>query len=175
MQRGVVNITEQEMHFIEGLGLLIEKSGGTKTLGRVFGYLLLADQPKTLDEIAEALLFSKATASLTIRQGLLTGLFEKASQPGERKTFYRANAQSWISAMTKKMNTLQEWEKLVATGLDGLPPGNKTARDRLIKLKDYFDFLNWYFADFTEEYNRWSRGEINPAVPKQAQCPPSNH
>lgn len=38
----------QELHFIEDLGLLVEKSGGSRTLVRVFGYLLLADRPKTL-------------------------------------------------------------------------------------------------------------------------------
>lgn len=165
-------ITEQEMRFIEDMGLLIEKSGGAKTLGRVFGYLLLADKPKTLDDIATTLLFSKATASLTIRQGLLTGLFDKVSKPGERKTLYRANSQSWVSAMTHKMSALQEWEKLIVMGLGSLPPDNKAARDNLMGLKDYFDFLNWYLADFTDVYTRWRRGEINPATPKKAQWPP---
>lgn len=68
----------------------MENSGATKTLGRTFGYLLLADQPRTLDEIAKDLLFSKATASLTVRQGLIMHIFEKVSIPGERKAYYCA-------------------------------------------------------------------------------------
>ena len=171
-KRGVVKITEPELRFIEDLGLLFEISNGSKTMGRVFGYLLLADRPKTLDDIASALMFSKATASLTMRQGLLTGLFEKVSLPGERKTLYRANTQSWINAMTNKMNSLHEWEKLIETGLGFIIPGNQAARDNLTGLKDYFDFLNWYLTDFTEEYTRWKKGAINPTTPKKAHRPP---
>ena len=78
-------INPEERRFIEDFGLLFEESGGSRTLGRVFGYLLLAESPRTLDEISADLLFSKATASLTIRQGLTMRLFEKVGRPGQRK------------------------------------------------------------------------------------------
>lgn len=78
--------TESErFQFVENMGLLFERSGASRTLGRVFGYLLLSGEPKTLDEIAEGLLFSKATASLTVRQGLFLHFFEKISIPGEQR------------------------------------------------------------------------------------------
>ncbi|MEW6725513.1 MAG: hypothetical protein AB1327_00920 [Bacillota bacterium] len=159
-----------ELDFIEEMGLLMEKHGGSKTLGRVFAYLILADQPKTLDEIAEDLLFSKATASLTIRQGLMLRFFEKVSIPGERKTHYRVNARSWINAMSAKLKAIQEWENLVDSGLSLVSPGNQAARENLEVLKDYFDFLRWYFADITEQYERWKKGGINP----QKQRPKGN-
>ena len=107
----------QRFQFAENMGLLFERSGASKTLGRVFGYLLLSGEPKTLDEIAEGLLFSKATASLTVRQGLFLRFFEKISIPGERKDHYQANAGFWIGSMSQQIDSLKEWEELVEKDL----------------------------------------------------------
>lgn len=150
-----------ELQFIEDIGLLIENSGGSKTLGRIFGYLLLADKPKTLDEIAKDLLFSKATASLTIRQGLVIRFFEKVSIPGKRKAHYRVSMNSWINATLEKVNAMAEWEKLIERGLGFVSPENRPALENLKGMKDYFDFVRWYFSDITEQYERWKKGEIN--------------
>lgn len=138
----------------------MEKSGGPRTLGRVFGYLLLSGQPKTLDEIARDLLFSKATASLTVRQGLLTHFFEKVSIPGERKDYFRANVHSWINSMSDQINVMTAWEKLIERGLNLLDPDNRIAAENLEGLKDYFNFLRWYLSDFEDQYDCWKKGEI---------------
>jgi predicted transcriptional regulator len=151
----------RELQFIEELGLIIERSGGSKTLGRTFGYLLLADKPKTLDEIAVDLLFSKATASLTIRQGLSARFFEKVGVPGERKTYYRANVQSWINTMAEQINVLTEWRNLVESGLGFVPADNHVAQENLKGLKDYLDFMRWYLTDIGEQYECWKKGEID--------------
>lgn len=162
----MVGITPLELHFIEDLGLLIEKAGGSRTLGRVFGYLLLADKPKTMDDIAADLLFSKATASLTIRQGLITRFFEKASIPGERKAYYRMNMQTWINAMSEKMNIVAEWDRLIESGLNAVSPENGAALENLKGMKDYIDFIHWYFSDFPQQYRRWKNGEIDKNIQK---------
>ncbi|MCL5290522.1 MAG: GbsR/MarR family transcriptional regulator [Bacillota bacterium] len=147
---------------IEEMGLLFEKSGASKTFGRIFAYLLLAEKPKTLDEIAEDLLFSKATASLTLRQGLLIQFFEKVSLPGERKTFFKVNTESWIRATSAKMKALHEWDRLISKGLSIVPADNREATEKLQAMKDYFDFIAWYFSDINEYYERWKKGEIKP-------------
>lgn len=160
-------IESAELLFMENMGLIFERSGASKTLGRVFGCLLLAEQPKTLDEIAKDLFFSKATASLTVRQGLALRLFEKVSMPGERKDLYRASSVSWISLMTHKINALVEWEALVEQGLGVLKPDNRLARENLSAMKDYLDFLRWYMADFREQYELWKKGQINKDSSKE--------
>lgn len=138
----------------------MEKSGGSRTLGRVFGYLLLADKPRTLDQIASDLLFSKATASLTVRHGLIIHFFEKVSIPGERKDYYRANIQSWINATSDHIKVLSAWEMLIDRGLALLGPDNRAAAENLEGLKDYFNFTRWYLSDFEEQYKLWKKGEI---------------
>ncbi len=160
-------IESAELRFIENMGLIFERSGASKTLGRVFGRLLLAEQPKTLDQIAADLFFSKATASLTMRQGLALRLFEKVSIPGERKDLYRARSESWISLMADKINTLIEWEALVGQGLCILKPENQFAVENLSAMKDYLDFLRWYMEDFREQYELWKKGQINKNTAKE--------
>jgi len=139
----------------------MESAGATKTLGRTFGYLLLTDRPRTLDEIAGHLLFSKATASLTIRQGLLMRIFEKVSLPGERKAHYRANIQSWIQSSMEKAGSMMLWEQLIDRGLDVVPLQYRESRKNLMVLKDYFSFVNWYLSDIKLQYERWTKGELN--------------
>lgn len=146
-------------NFIEKTGLLFERSGGSKTLGRVFGYLLISGQPRTLDEMVEDLLFSKATASLTVRQGLLVQLFEKVSIPGERKNCYQVNIQSFINLMSEKIKSIAEWNSLIDFGLD-LSSENKDAIANLMGLRDYLNFLEWYLADIAEAYKRWKKDEF---------------
>jgi DNA-binding transcriptional regulator GbsR (MarR family) len=143
----------------------MENAGASKTLGRIFGYLLLADQPRSLDEIARDLLFSKATASLTIRQGLAMRIFEKVSLPGERKSYYRANVQSWIKASMEKARAMKVWEKAIDRGL-GFVSHNRESRENLKELKDYFNFVNWYLSDIEIQYERWKKGEIDESSEK---------
>ncbi|MGE5417519.1 MAG: GbsR/MarR family transcriptional regulator [Acidobacteriota bacterium] len=149
------------LKFIEDFGLIIERQGGSRTLGRIFGYLLLSDKPKTLDDIAEDLLFSKATASLTIRQGLAAKWFEKVSIPGERKTFYRVNMDSWISITKESYVALDEMIKIVDYGLSVANSKNIDAIENLSGMKDFFEFIVWYLADMDIQYERWKKGEID--------------
>lgn len=161
-----------EWNFIENFGLLVERKGGTRSLGRVFGYLLLADRPKTLDEIAEDLLFSKATASLTVRQGVMGGFFEKVSIPGERKIFFRVSVKSWIDMTVEQVNWIREWDRLIKAVLKNIDSDNQMARDNLNDFKEYLDFIQWYFADIPSKFERWKadRGKkaSSPIITKEA-------
>jgi DNA-binding transcriptional regulator GbsR (MarR family) len=155
-----------ELRFIEELGLLVEKSAGSRTLGRVLGYLLLADRPRNLDQISRDLLFSKATASLTVRQGQAIGIFEKVSIPGERRAYYQAATRNLINVLRNKTKSIREWQRLIDYGLGSVSPHNRKATENLQGLKDYLDFVDWYLADIDEQYKRWRRGEIFRNTPK---------
>ena len=100
--------TESErFQFVENMGLLFERSGASRTLGRVFGYLLLSGEPKTLDEIAEGLLFNKATASLTVRQGLFLHFLRRSAFPASEGITTRLMPVSGIGSMSQKIRFSQ--------------------------------------------------------------------
>lgn len=148
-------MNQHQWNFIESFGLLLERKGGTRSLGRVLGYLLLMDGPRTLDEIADELLFSKATASLTLRQGMVAGLFEKVTIPGERKAHFRVNVATWIGMTVEQVKWIAEWDSLIEPVLADLDPENEEARRNLTELKDYLNFVADYFSDIPEKYARW--------------------
>ena len=53
--------------FIERMGLAIERMGLSRTFGRLFGLLMVADRPLSLDEMVERLHVSKASVSTNAR------------------------------------------------------------------------------------------------------------
>ena len=70
-------ISREHEWFVGEMGLTFEADGFTRIGGRLFGHLLLADRPLSLDEIAAALRVSKASVSTDARR-----LLEKASSNG---------------------------------------------------------------------------------------------
>ena len=81
---------------VEKLGVIFEQTGVAPMVGRVVGYLILAEPPyKTFDEIAGFLGASKSAVSnaLTLLQSL--GVVEYFKQPGDRKRYFRLNIDQW--------------------------------------------------------------------------------
>lgn len=156
-----IAITTEELQFIEDVGMFIENSGGQRTIGRILGYLLLAEEPKSLDEIAADLLVSKATASLTVRQGLLMGLYEKTSIPGDRKIYFRINVSSWMDTYSKLIHDrVAEWERILDKAVGFIVPEQQVALANLTSMRNYYDFFEWHLSNLDERYKQWKEGKV---------------
>ena len=83
-----------------------------------------------------------------------------------RKARYRSNTQSWIKASLEKAGAMQLWAQVIDLGLSTVPAQNRESRQNLSVLKDYFSFINWYLADLTVQYERWTKGAIDKASEK---------
>jgi DNA-binding transcriptional regulator GbsR (MarR family) len=75
--------------FIEHMGLVAEADGLSRIAGRLFGALLLADAPRSLDDLAERLGVSKASVSTDIRRLRDRGVAERVGRPGDRRDYYQ--------------------------------------------------------------------------------------
>ena len=75
--------------FVEQMGLVAETDGLPRIAGRVFGHLLLAERPCSLDELAAALGVSKASVSTDARLLSERRLVERVGQPGDRRDYYQ--------------------------------------------------------------------------------------
>ncbi len=75
--------------FVEQMGIVAETDGMPRIAGRVFGHLLLAERPCSLDELAAALGVSKASVSTDARLLSERRLIERVSQPGDRRDYYQ--------------------------------------------------------------------------------------
>jgi len=62
--------------------------GMTLTVGRVFGLLLLSDEPLGLDDIARELSMSKSAASRTMRDLEHIGIVRRLGTPGSRRVVF---------------------------------------------------------------------------------------
>ena len=75
--------------FTDRLAMLFENDGQPPIAGRIFGLLLLSDDALSLDELAEALGVSKASASTNARLLAQLGVVEQVRRPGSRRDYYR--------------------------------------------------------------------------------------
>ena len=75
--------------FVARMGESTEQDGFPRIAGRVFGYMLLSEQPCSIQEIADALGVSKASVSTDARQWLDHGVLERVARDNDRRDFYQ--------------------------------------------------------------------------------------
>jgi HTH-type transcriptional regulator, glycine betaine synthesis regulator len=75
---------------IEAGGRLCQLLGLPRSTGQIYGLLYLSIKPLSLDDLAELLSISKASASLGTRQLLSWGAIRQVWVPGERRDFFEA-------------------------------------------------------------------------------------
>ena len=92
-------LNDEQKVLIEDFGTYIESSGGARSLGKIWGYLLISGIPKSLDDMVNDLQISKGMASLSVRQGVQISLFRKVGIPGSKRDFYQLHTDSWASTL----------------------------------------------------------------------------
>ncbi len=85
-------MNEQQQEVIERMGRFSESEGMPRIAGRLFGYLLLEREARSLDELVEGLGVSKTSVSSNARLLEQAGLLERVTHPGDRKDYYKMSA-----------------------------------------------------------------------------------
>ena len=106
--------------FVERMATVLEQEGFPRIGGRVFGLLLISENDLSLDEIAEALQVSKASASINTRMLEQRGSIEKVSHRGDRRDFYRVVPDLFERTMQQR---LARWQKIHALLGDSMSLG----------------------------------------------------
>src|SRR4051812_38541175 len=94
--------------FVERAGLLWEADGLPRIAGRIFGLMIIAEDPLSLDQIAEALGVSKASASTDTRLLERLGYLERISKPGDRKDYYCSSARSFEGGLVERIRRIRQ-------------------------------------------------------------------
>ena len=143
----------QLTEFVERLGLMWERAGTSRTVGRLFGWLLVCDPPEqTAADLVAGLGVSKASVSTATRSLELAGLLERTAVPGQRRTLYRVTAQGLggLPRQTiRQFAELAELARLAGEALEGEPSHR---RDRVEVLGD---FATWWQARYEELLADW--------------------
>ena len=116
--------------FIERGGLLWEAEGLPRIAGRIFALVLVSENALSLDEIAETLGVSKASASTDTRLLERIGYVERVSKPGDRKDYYQSSERSFERAMAERIRRMQEFEAFLESGKD-IAIGSAAVRERI--------------------------------------------
>lgn len=125
--------------FIERMGRLFEQDGLARIAGRIFGRLLLAAEPKSLDDLVEELQVSKASVSTNTRLLARLGMVERTTFPGDRRDYYRVLESVHERMLELRLERLQATSELLGDGLRTPAAADPRVRKRLEQYGEFFD------------------------------------
>jgi DNA-binding transcriptional regulator GbsR (MarR family) len=146
-------VTPEEAEFVDRIGLFFEVTGGPRTMGRVYGWLLICDPPKqSLTTLAETLSVSKASVSTVARQLQEGGLIERLPS-STRQHHYRVTPGGFTTVLKVQLSRMGVGIDAADFGLSLLDDDRKEQRERLEDFRDFCQFTTEYYAD--EFMQRW--------------------
>lgn len=137
---------------IEDFGLFWERYGLPRILGRMYGLLLLSNEPHlSLEQIADELNISKASASTIARQLSAMTMITKSTVPGDRRDYYRIADDNYIRSTKESMKGGLALAAYIeqATRLEGLSPAT---RSRLRRMEHFYEALAATVENFFQNY-----------------------
>lgn len=129
-----------ETEFVDRMGLIMERLGGTRTMGRLHAWLMICDPPdRSLTELAADLGVSKTMVSTTARQLELSGMVERVPT-ATREHRYRTISGGWAEVMRVQLAVVRQSLDTFDLGLSILGDDQPGRRDRLQETRDFFAF-----------------------------------
>lgn len=83
-------LQHMQERYIEAAGRATQSFGAGRVIGQIFAYLYFSRDPKSLDDLTEALGISKGAASMAVRQLEQWGALRRLWIKGDRKDYYEA-------------------------------------------------------------------------------------
>jgi len=149
-----MELNQRTRDFIEKMGLMFEHAGSTRTHGRMMALMLVTDKPLSLDEMAERLQISKASLSTNARLAVQIGMAQRVSRPGDRKDYYEMTPASFESMVAHRLQAIDVFIHLADDGLAAIETDNATARIRLEKMKEFYQF---FLGELEDSLARWHK------------------
>ena len=117
----------QGNEFIDELAELLVPWGVPATAGRLYGYLMLNEEPVTLEQIAEALGMSKAGAWNAARFLEQSGNARRLTERGSKRIFFRI-ADEMAPCMLDRLQALGDVGRLIRKSGLAVATGNVRGR-----------------------------------------------
>lgn len=133
-------MTRDEAEFVDRIGLFFEMLGGPRTMGRIYGWLMICQQPsQSLTELTAALGVSKASVSTVIRPMLEGGLVERVPA-STRQHHYRLTPGGFTRVLQIQFARMRAGVEAAEFGLATLDGERTEQRDRLEEFRDFCEF-----------------------------------
>ncbi|GAA3579090.1 MarR family transcriptional regulator [Nonomuraea rosea] len=153
-----MNLPETE--FVDRMGLIMERLGGTRTMGRLYAWLMICDPPEqSLTDLASKLGVSKTAVSTVARQLELSGMAERVPA-ATREHRYRMVGGGWDQIMRGRLAIVRQSLDTLDFGLSILGDDQPGQRDRLSDTRKFFAFV---LQDSDEMFERWKEYREKPS------------
>lgn len=134
--------------FVEHWGMMARSWGINATMGELFALLYVSGADWTADALREWLRVSRGNVSMNLRELMAWGVVHKLHRSGERREFFRAEADVWtlfrrILGERKRREldpTLLVLERSVH--MSSALPGQEVLCKRILDLQQFFALIN---------------------------------
>jgi DNA-binding transcriptional regulator GbsR (MarR family) len=133
----VTNKKTRETHdrFIQGMAQMLVPLGVPQTAARLYGYLLLCEEPTSLDRMVADLAISKSTASVAAHLLEMYTLVRRIGQRGTRRVLFEAS-EDYTGMMNAQKRSLEQLAALIRAGAQSSP--SKKTRERLRTMAEFY-------------------------------------
>jgi DNA-binding transcriptional regulator GbsR (MarR family) len=136
-----------EAEFVDRMGLFFELSGGSRTMGRVYGWLLICDPARqSLTQLADTLSVSKASVSTVSRQLQEGGMVERLPSP-TRQHLYGVTPGGFTSVLGTQASRMRLGVEAAEFGLSMLGEERAEQRERVEDFRDFCEFCTQAYRD----------------------------
>lgn len=140
-------MSPEEAEFVDRLGLFFELLGATRTMGRLYGWLLICHPPEqSLTRLADALSVSKASISTVARQLLEGGMVERLPSP-DRQHLYRVTPGGFTSVLETQLSLMRLGIEPAEFALSVLDEDRAEQRQRVEDFRDFCEFCTNAYRD----------------------------
>jgi DNA-binding transcriptional regulator GbsR (MarR family) len=137
----------QTTDFIERMGLALESDGLPRIAGRIFGLLLVSEDCRSLDELAEELRVSKGSVSTNARLLEQRGVLERNSRPSDRRDYYRVPSDLFSQTMVQRFARWQRFHEAIREARTSLPIRSRKVLHRLEEYEAAYAFMSEVIQD----------------------------
>jgi DNA-binding MarR family transcriptional regulator len=150
-----IMLSPGEGEFVDRMGLFFETLGASRTMGRIYGWLLICNPAQqSLSELAATLSVSKASVSTVARQLLEAGMVERLPS-ASRQHRYRITPGGFTHVLNVQLTLMGSGIQAADFGLQLLGDDRAEQRERL---QDFRDFCEFSISDYRDELvQRWEQ------------------
>lgn len=154
-------LTDAQIRFIDEMASLLTPWEMPQTAGRLYGYLLLGEEPASLDQIAADLEVSKSGACTAAKLLEKQNLARRYGERGSKRVLYTA-AETFGGPLREQAFLLGKLEALIANTAPTMSAG--AAATRLARLAQFYALMREAMEGVLQAMNSLPASErITPA------------
>lgn len=118
-----MKLSEPQSDYVERIGRWWELATGSRTAGRILGWLMICEPPhQSSGDLVDALGVSAGSVSTQIRHLERVGLVERITFPGNRAAYYQLRPHAWLEQVwAERKARLDEMVDLAGAADEVLP------------------------------------------------------